>query len=132
LYPGKYTLHAAARNYRGEISKEAVYAFRVRPPWHESWWFLAAQVAFILALLFTSHLVDRTGGFFRLSDFLVLFAVVIIFQYIKTIYNPVIGRYSDGIIFFKILMTALMVMLLNPAKEFVKKTLKKMVKSKPD
>ena len=38
LDEGSYRLHLRARNERGEVSREAVFAFRILPPWYRTWW----------------------------------------------------------------------------------------------
>lgn len=130
LHHRKYTLHVQARNYKGEISKEAVYTFRVRPPWHETWWFLVTQVTFIMALLLISRLIEKTGGSTRFSEFLVIFAIIIIFGYISGFLDPFIDRYSNQILFFKVFISGLTAVMLTPAEDLVKKVLDKIVKKK--
>ncbi len=38
LPPGEYTFRVQARNVYGVLSEEAVFSFRVLPPWYMTWW----------------------------------------------------------------------------------------------
>ncbi|WP_456424817.1 sensor histidine kinase [Rhodocaloribacter sp.] len=46
LKPGVYRFHVRARNVQGEVGKEAVFAFRILPPWYQTWW---AYTLYLLA-----------------------------------------------------------------------------------
>jgi hypothetical protein len=130
LYWGKYTLRVKARNAAGEISREAAYTFRVKPPWHETLWFLAAQIIFIIMLLAASRLLAGVGTAPGMSEKLVIFVVVIVFEYVNGVIGPLIGRYSNGIAFFGMLMTGMLSFIISPAQEFITKTLNKITRVK--
>lgn len=127
---GEYTLRVRAKNARGEISREAAYTFRVKPPWYETFWFLTGQIFFIILLLAASRLLDRTGTAPQMSQKFIIFAVVIIFEYANGFIGPLIGRYSDGIAFFGMLMTGVLSFIISPAQEFVTKILNKITRVK--
>jgi len=38
LPPGEYRFHVRAKNIYERLSDEAVYAFKILPPWYRSWW----------------------------------------------------------------------------------------------
>ena len=130
LYWGKYTLRVKARNAVGEISREATYTFQVKPPWHETFWFLAAQIIFIIMLLAASRLMAGVGNAPGMSEKLVIFVVVIVFEYVNGFIGPLIGRYSDGIAFFGMLMTGVLSFIISPAQEFITKILNKITRVK--
>jgi len=130
LYWGKYTLRVKARNAVGEISREATYTFQVKPPWHETFWFLAAQIIFIIMLLAASRLLAGVGNAPGMSEKLVIFVVVIVFEYVNGVIGPLIGRYSDGIAFFGMLMTGVLSFIISPAQEFITKILNKITRVK--
>jgi hypothetical protein len=130
LYWGKYTLRVKARNAAGEISKEAAYTFEVKPPWHETFWFLAAQIIFIIMLLAASRLMAGVGNAPGMSEKLVIFVVVIVFEYVNGVIGPLIGRYSNGIAFFGMLMTGVLSFIISPAQEFIIKILNKITRTK--
>ncbi len=56
LSGGTYIFRVRAKNIYGIISNEAVFSFKVLPPWYFSWWAIAAYVLFIL---FGIYLTDR-------------------------------------------------------------------------
>ncbi|HLP59662.1 MAG TPA: triple tyrosine motif-containing protein [Candidatus Deferrimicrobium sp.] len=130
LYWGKYTLRVRARNAAGETGKEAAYTFVVKPPWHETFWFMAAQIIFIIMMLAASRLLAGVGIAPGMSEKLVIFVVVIVFEYVNGVIGPLIGRYSDGIAFFGMLMTGVLSFIISPAQEFVTKTLNKITRVK--
>lgn len=127
---GKYTLRVRAKNAFGKISKEAHYSFIVKPPWHETWWFLISQITFIFLVLVGSRLVDRMGRAPKLSQYMIVFAVIIIFEYLNGFISPFIGRYSDGIAFFEMMMTAVLSIVIGPAEDFFLNLMKKIIKGK--
>jgi len=127
---GKYTLRVRAKNARGEISREATYTFRVKPPWYETSWFLFGQIIFIIMILAVSRLLQGTGTATKLSEKLVIFSVVIIFEYVNGFIGPLIGRYSDGIAFIGMLMTGVLSFIISPAQELVIKILNKITRIK--
>lgn len=127
---GEYTLHVRAKNELGEISKEGTYTFIVKTPWHETFWFMAAQIIFIIMLLAASRLLAGIGIAPGMSENLVIFVVVIVFEYVNGVIGPLIGQYSDGIAFFGILMTGVLSFIISPAQEFVTKILNKITRVK--
>jgi len=56
LYEGEYRFRVRGRNVYGVVSAEAVYAFRVLPPWYRTWW---AYLGFATLFLATLWLVFR-------------------------------------------------------------------------
>ncbi|MBT1687964.1 ligand-binding sensor domain-containing protein [Dawidia soli] len=60
LKEGSYTFHVRARNVNGELSREALYTFVIRPPWYRSVWAYSIYGVSVLALLFTGfNILDR-------------------------------------------------------------------------
>jgi hypothetical protein len=118
---GSYTFRVRAKDFSGRISGETAYRFSITPPWHESWLFLMFQMFFIASILFITRKIQKKGGSGKYVDVLVIFLVIIIFKYIMTAIGPVIGRYTDGIAFFKIIMTAVLSLALRPAQSAIKK-----------
>ncbi|MCP5106725.1 MAG: hypothetical protein GY950_25295 [bacterium] len=127
---GTYTFRVRARNFSGEISEEGTYSLLVHPAWHETWWFLTAQILFILSLLLASRLTSESERTQKVSEYFVIFAVIIILKYMTSFMGPVIGRYSYGIGFFKIFMSALLAFMLMPVKKLIQRTLKKTTRKK--
>ena len=119
LHPGDYTLRVQARSARGDSSLAAHYAFSIAPPWFESLWFTLSQVGFIVSLLVWATLLDRRGRSIGFADNLIIFAVIVVFEYMFYEIEPVIGYYSDGIAFFQILVVAIMAFVLLPVDRMV-------------
>jgi hypothetical protein len=120
LGPGDYILHVRAMNYLQEASLESSYAFEIKPPWHEAWWFYLIQLLVITCILLTSAVVDRAGKHATLSENLVVFSAVIVMRYINTALTPFIGPLSQGIGFLKILTTAVTSYALKPLEKSIK------------
>jgi signal transduction histidine kinase/ligand-binding sensor domain-containing protein len=55
LTPGEYRFHVRAKNIYERLSDEAVYAFKILPPWYRSWWayltYVFAAGAVIIGLI---------------------------------------------------------------------------------
>ncbi len=49
LSEGAYRFRVRARNAQGVLSKDAVFAFHVLPPWYRTWWAYGLYLAMILA-----------------------------------------------------------------------------------
>ena len=73
---------------------------------------------------------EMVGKAQKLSQYMIIFAVLIIFEYFNQFIGPIIGRYSNGIAFFGMLMTALLAIIISPAQDFVLKLMKKIIKAK--
>jgi signal transduction histidine kinase/DNA-binding response OmpR family regulator len=53
LHSGVYTFRARARNVYENVSREAIFKFKVLPPWYQSWWaYLAYTFFFLLGMYF--------------------------------------------------------------------------------
>lgn len=127
---GNYTLRVKAKNASGQISQEATYTFTVKSPWYETFWFLAAQICFIILVLIASRFMELVGLGRHFSQRMIIFAVIIIFEYFNGFIGPIIGRYSNGIAFFGMLMTAMLSFIISPAQEFVLNILHRVIKGK--
>ena len=119
LNPGHYTFQVKARTPQGQVSQEATYSFRIKPPWHQSWWFVVFQIFFILGLLILSAVLEYRGRALGVSDGLIIFAILVVFEYINLVLEPVIGEYSKGIVFFQICTMALLAFMLIPVDKFL-------------
>lgn len=47
---GRYTFRVRARNAQGVVGTEAIYAFRVLPPWYRTWWAYLLYLVTVLAI----------------------------------------------------------------------------------
>ncbi len=130
LYWGKYTFRVRARNTRDEISKEATFTFRIKPPWFESWWFYAGQIALLLSMLVVSSFLSQYKQAEKASEKITTIVVIVLFKYLYIVITPVIGIFSSGIAFFKIALSVVLGFIISPAQDFIKKTLDKITKVK--
>ncbi len=56
LTGGRYKLRVRARDAQGTLSEEAVFSFRVLPPWYRTWWAYLLYLASVLAAFaFAGH-----------------------------------------------------------------------------
>jgi signal transduction histidine kinase/ligand-binding sensor domain-containing protein len=56
LAAGRYTFEVRARGADARlISEPATVAFRVLPPWYQTWWFLGACVAIVILMAYGGH-----------------------------------------------------------------------------
>ncbi len=133
LDPGTYTFRVAAYSRVWGTGREAAYTFHIRSPWHKSRWFLAAQILFILILLIVTRLIATYRNSQKLSDYLIIFVWLILFGYLKEFFNPIIGKYSAGIGFFKIIITVTLAVMLKPIQGFFRKAISKIpIHKNPD
>ncbi|MBD3225804.1 MAG: hypothetical protein GF313_13835 [Caldithrix sp.] len=127
LYWGKYRFHVRARNPEGEISKQTVYEFKIKPPWFESWWFYLGQVVFIFFLLILAWSFKKMKKSSKMSEKLTNIAVIVIFKYVYIAIAPVIGIFSAGIAFFKILTSVVLGFVIDPTKAFINNKLNDLI-----
>jgi len=60
LREGRYRFHVRAKNVNGEVSRQDVYEFYIRPPWYRSILAYCFYVISVIAILFTGfNLLDR-------------------------------------------------------------------------
>ena len=120
LPAGSWALRVRARNQRGELSAEGAYSLRILKAWYDTLWFAGIQVVFVFALLLLPGFFGGAKGG-KLQDGLTTFAIMVPFTYLSSAIGPLIGMYSKGIVFFKVLMSSSISFLLNPAKKRVTK-----------
>ena len=125
LSTGRYVLNVRAMNRLQEISQQASYAFEIKPPWHEAWWFVLIQVLIVTSILLTSAVVDRQGKNAALSENLVVFAVMLIMKYVNSAMAPLIGPLSHGIGFFKLVTGIVTSYAMRPVERTIKMLLSK-------
>jgi signal transduction histidine kinase/DNA-binding response OmpR family regulator len=59
LGAGSYRFRVRARNLYGQVSREAVYAFTILPPWYMTWWAFGLYAAMLAAGVFVVDRVQR-------------------------------------------------------------------------
>lgn len=123
LQAGTWTFQVRARNPHGEISGVGAYSVRILPAWHETAWFVGVQILFVLALLVVPGFIG-VGN--RFQDVLTTFAILVTFSYVHTTLSPTIGQHSNGVVFFRVIMSASISFLLGPLKKAITKVLGKL------
>jgi signal transduction histidine kinase/DNA-binding response OmpR family regulator/ligand-binding sensor domain-containing protein len=59
LPPGDYRFRVKAKNIYQHESSEAVYAFKILPPWYRTWWAYGGYVLLLGLLVLTAHRVQH-------------------------------------------------------------------------
>lgn len=126
LFEGKYNFRVRAKDDRGCLSGEAVFNFRIFPPWFETDWFYGAQISLWIGLLVVSGILNRMGKAKGTSSYLTNIVVIVIFKYVQIPIGTLIGLYSAGVVFLKIVMSIVVGIAINPAQAFVKKMMMKL------
>ncbi len=117
LPKGNYTFRVKARNIYGNISKEAVFVFKVKTPWHEQWWTYAAELFLFLLLLFVSVLFNRMKHVkdSQLTSILTMISVTAIFKLLAAlVFGPLIHFFAGEVMALNIFMNILIGALLFP------------------
>lgn len=115
LEKGKYTFQVRARNIYGHISEPATFEFTILTPWYDTWWFHAIEIMSFLLLLGISIWFNRTGRAKKVTPIITMVTVTAIFKMIAgLIIGPLVNVFSEGIVYFKIVLNTLFGALLFP------------------
>ncbi len=121
---GDYKLHVRARNMFNQRSEEQIYAFRIRPPFWETYWFYGLQISVMLGLLILSFVFSRSGKNATVAYILTFVSLITIFEFVILLLEPYVENFSNGIPIFKLGMNILLAISLNPLERYVKTWLK--------
>ncbi len=119
LDPGKYRFHAKAKNLYATESDEAIFDFEIFSPWWETWWFYITEIGFLTFLLITSAILNRSGEVSRFAKIITFVTVVVVFESIMFLMEPVADNFGSGIPVVQLLVNVCLAMALQPAQEFV-------------
>lgn len=114
---GAYQFRVRSMNPDGEVSVESAFRFQIRPPWHQAGWFYIIQLAMIIAMLGISFYLNKTGRAFTVSQFLIYLVIIITFEYVLVYSQPIFHSFTQGIAFFEIALSVLLVICLTPVEE---------------
>jgi len=117
LPKGNYVFHVRAKNIYGTISKEAIFEFKVKTPWHEQWWAYALELTLFLLLLFLSVLFNRLQKVksSKLTSILTMITVTAIFKLLAgLVFGPIIDHFARDIFAVQIIMNIIVGALLFP------------------
>lgn len=88
---GNYTLRVRAKNSLGQVFEGQSFAFKVIPPYWNQWWFYLIEVVFFGSLMFGSAYLNRSNkGYPWMSKVLTFITIVMIIEFINTIFDYVI------------------------------------------
>jgi len=125
LPSGEYKLHVRARNIFEQQSQEKVFAFKVEPPFWETYWFYGLQLVILLTLLILSFLFNRSGKRSRLSFVLSLISIITIFEFLFLLFEPYVDNVANGIPVLKLGMNIMLALSLSPLERFLRSVLYK-------
>lgn len=119
LPKGNYTLKVRAKLPNEKVSRISKYSFIINPAWHETFLFNISQLLFFGFLLVIAALFDKSGKLSKVSEKIIVYIGIAIMSYVYAALGPLIGEYSGGIGFFKILLYGMLSMLLAPFSSMV-------------
>ncbi|MFW6348293.1 MAG: triple tyrosine motif-containing protein [Cyclonatronaceae bacterium] len=114
---GSYQFRVRSMNPEGEISVESAFRFQIRPPWHQAGWFYLMQLVLLSSMLGISFYLNKTGRAFAVSQFLIYLVIIITFEYVLVYAQPFFSRFTQGIAFFEIALSVVLVICLTPVEE---------------
>ncbi len=120
LPSGKYKLHVRARNIFKQQSQEKVFAFKVEPPFWETYWFYGLQIAILLSLLLLSFLFNRSGKRSRVSYILSIISIITVFEFLFLLFEPYVDDFSNGIPVLKLGMNITLALSLHPLERLLR------------
>lgn len=125
---GKYVLRIRAKNMFGKVSEEKVYAFEVRPPFWETYWFYGLQISVLAGLLLIAFVFNRRGQNSRWAIVLTIIALITLFEFLTLLFEPYVDTFANGIPFFKLGMNILLALTLLPAEHYLRRWLQRPAK----
>lgn len=114
---GTYQFRVRSMNPAGETSVESAFRFQIRPPWHQAGWFYTIQLVLIIGMLAISFYLNKTGRAFTVSQFLIYLVIIITFEYVLVYSQPLFHNFTQGIAFFEIALSVVLVICLTPVEE---------------
>ncbi|MED5578556.1 MAG: triple tyrosine motif-containing protein [Nitrospinota bacterium] len=123
LPPKKYTLIIEGINSRGQELAPSNYSFEINPPWWQSTYFYVAEVLFFLVLLFFTVLVKQNTRVEKLATALTFVVIIIIFEYVNLILDPLILEISGGVPVFTLVSKVILGMMLQPTERITSRSL---------
>lgn len=119
LPPGKYVFHVISKNLYGKIGRQAILDFKINPPWWKTMWFYGAEVSLFLMLLLVSIIMNRTGEPTLFSKTVTLVTVVILFESIMMVIEPLGATFGGGIPLIQLLLNVSMAMVFEPSQKLL-------------
>ncbi|HCY87384.1 MAG TPA: hypothetical protein DHV36_19780, partial [Desulfobacteraceae bacterium] len=123
LEPGQYRFLVKSRNLYGTRSDTAAIAFKILPPWWETWWFYLAEISLLLLLILASFLLNRSGEVSRFTKVVTFVTLVVVFESIMFVAEPFAEAFGGGVPVVQLLLNIGLAMMLQPSQELVSRLL---------
>ena len=117
LSPGSYKLIIESKNYFGQHLKPFEYEFTITPPWWQTTYFYLAEIAFFLTLLFFTILIKQNDNVQKLATALTFVVIIIIFEYVSMLVDPLILEISGGVPVFALISKIILGVMLQPTEK---------------
>ena len=123
LSPGDYTLIVEGINSRGQNLIPSNYSFIINPPWWQTTYFYAAEIAFFLTLLFFTILIKQNTHVQKLATALTFVVIIIIFEYVSMLVDPLILEISGGVPVFALVSKIILGVMLQPTEKIASRSM---------
>ncbi|MCP4520793.1 MAG: hypothetical protein GY827_03715 [Cytophagales bacterium] len=121
LDPGVYTFKVKSSNNGKHWSEEVSYNFVIIKPFWERWWFFAAQILFLISVIFAVNRYSKSSNNKRLMRYLTFASVFIVFKFVNIIIEPLFRDLTGGIPIVKVFFNLVVAFCLLPAEKFIRK-----------
>jgi len=123
LKPGEYNFYVEAINSEGIISEPSSYLFTIQYPWWQSKTFYISEILFFLILLSVTLFLKKSGKATFIATSITFMMILVLFEYVNFIVDPLIASYSKGIPIFSILSKVILGLILLPLERLINKIL---------
>ena len=123
LYPGNYIFLVEGLDSEGEISKPSSYSFSISQPWWQTTTFYLIEFIFFSILLFITLFLRQTKKGVFIATSLTFMIILVLFEFINFILDPLILMLSGGVPVFSIFSKVLLGLILLPLERVMNKIL---------
>ncbi|MCU0446591.1 MAG: hypothetical protein MUE85_16920 [Microscillaceae bacterium] len=122
---GKYKLHIRAKNIFGQVSKEQVFAFEIKPPFWQTYWFYGLQILVLAGLFVLAYIFNRFRNDSRWAIVVTIVAIITLFEFMNLYFEPYVDDFANGIPVLKLGLNILLALTLLPAERVIRNFLQK-------
>jgi len=123
LQPGKYVLSVQSVNSNDQDLLPFEYKFTITSPWWHSTYFYVAEIVFFLTLLFFTVLIKQNTRVEKLATALTFVVIIIIFEYLNLLLDPLILELSGGVPVFTLISKVILGVMLQPTEMITSRSL---------
>jgi len=123
LFPGTYKLSVQAKNKFGKNLKPFTYDFTINPPWWQTTYFYLGEILFFLTLLFFTVLIKQNTRVEKLATALTFVVIIIIFEYVNLLLDPLILEISGGVPVFALISKVILGVMLQPSEKIASRSM---------